>query len=85
LLQRIAAVTRSDPRELDPESSFAALALDSVAAVEVMANLDRLGLTLAPDAFYRHNTPSRLAEEIWRLAQASTLRPLQMNATESSL
>lgn len=71
LLRRIAQITRSSPECLDPDESFAALAMDSVAAIDVLDELERRGLGLAPDAFYRHHSPKLLAQEIWRLAKVA--------------
>lgn len=72
LLQRIAVATRSELGRLRAEDSFASLAMDSVAAIELLDELDRgHGLLLSPDAFYRHNSPALLAREIWREARSA--------------
>ncbi|WP_165794475.1 AMP-binding protein [Kinneretia aquatilis] len=74
LLLRIAQALRCTPAQLHPEDSFASMALDSVAALELLADLDSShGIQLEPDALYRHNSPALLAQEIWRRTQ---LHPL---------
>ena len=75
LVSRIGRITRSDPAQIRPDDSFAALALDSVASLEILSELDQThGIGVAPDSLYLHNTPELLAREVhrlWHLKQTS--------------
>ena len=74
LMQRIALTLRCEAVQLRAEDSFASLALDSIAALELLADLDSShGLQLEPDALYRHNSPALLAQEIWRRSQSQPI------------
>ncbi|MDT8997743.1 AMP-binding protein [Paucibacter sp. APW11] len=71
ITQRIATITRLEPGRIHPDDSFADLALDSVASLEIVSELDHQhGIGVAPEALYTHNTPMLLATEIFKLAQA---------------
>lgn len=74
LMQRIALTLRCEAVQLRAEDSFASLALDSIAALELLADLDSShGLQLEPDALYRHNSPALLAQEVWRRSQSQPI------------
>lgn len=76
LMKRIATATHSDPARLSAEDSFSALAVDSVTAMDLLNEFDRVhGLQLSPDTLYRHNSPARLAREICRIAQRARTSP----------
>lgn len=67
MVERIAAITHQVPNVIDRDDSFAALALDSVAALEILTELDSLGVDLPSDVLYQCNTPALLAQEIFRV------------------
>lgn len=72
IIDRISAITRLEPSRIHHDDSFADLALDSVASLEIISELDHHhGIGVAPEALYKHNTPDLLAHEIYKISQAS--------------
>lgn len=72
IIDRIAAITRLEPSRIHHDDSFTDLAMDSVASLEIISELDHShGIGIAPEALYKHNTPELLAREIFKIAQAA--------------
>lgn len=62
IVARLAAAAGTDPSQIDPSATFASLGVDSVAAVELVADLEtELGRELDPTLVYSAETPSQLA------------------------
>lgn len=71
VVDRIADITQLEPCRINHDDSFADLALDSVASLELLSELDqRHGIGIAPEALYKHNTPKLLATAIFQLSLA---------------
>lgn len=71
IIDRIAEITRLDPDRIHHHDSFAHLALDSVASLGIISELDHQhGIDLPPEALYKHNTPDLLAQEIYKISRA---------------
>ncbi|MGW0614965.1 acyl carrier protein [Streptomyces sp. NPDC002788] len=65
LRSHLAAAVRCDPAELDPETNFPLLGLDSILAAEFVAAVNRAyGLTERPVTLYDHPSLAAMAEYI---------------------
>lgn len=70
IIKRIAAITRLDASRIRDDDRFSDLALDSLASLELLCELDEQhGICIAPDMLYRLDTPNLLAHEVHRLWQ----------------
>ena len=73
ITDRIAAITGLDASQIHRDDRFVDLALDSVASLDMLSELDhRHGIGIAPEALYTHNTPARLAQEIFNVSTCPT-------------
>lgn len=65
IVDRLAAATGVDPGEVDPTATFASIGVDSVAAVELVADLETLvGRELDPTLVFSAESPAQLASVI---------------------
>lgn len=72
IIDRIATITRLEPSRIHQDDRFADLALDSVRSLEIMSELDHhLGIGVASEVLYKHNTPHLLAHEIFKMSQSA--------------
>jgi acyl-CoA synthetase (AMP-forming)/AMP-acid ligase II/acyl carrier protein len=72
VIDRIAALTRLEPSRIHRDDRFSDLAMDSVASLEIISELDQQhGVGIAPDALYKFNTPELLAGEIFNIVRAA--------------
>lgn len=70
IIDRVAAITRLHPDQIHRTDRFADLALDSVASLDILSELDHHhGIGIAPESIYKNNTPELLAQDIYNTAR----------------
>lgn len=65
LVDRIAALRRREPAEIDPTLPFNALGIDSLDAISLMGEVEtRFAIAIDPNEIFDHPTPALLARAI---------------------
>ncbi|QDQ25970.1 AMP-binding protein [Chitinimonas arctica] len=74
----VAKLNRCSLAHIHADDQFAALGLDSVAALYILSALEtEHGVLVSPEALYQFNTPAMLATEIFRLGGLRPISPAQ--------
>ncbi len=75
IIDKVASITELKHDQIRSSDTFTELALDSVASLEMLSELDQKhGIGISPESLYKFNTPDLLAREIYNTVQG--MRPM---------